>query len=286
MEKLDFYDKDRKISKLSEDVDSTSFAIPVTNACKVYLTSLKQSNQPFPHPFEGCLLHDIDLPFSKKALAACNKPYSVLVTSVLKFLGISMNDENGGEMLKDIPKSWEQHGDLIVLPSSSFSGKHWTTYLNCLSGGKSAEFWTLVAESLKCKRLAINNKVSDDSFRTPGSKMILGSDSWVEHIDNGIHYIFDVTKCMFSSGNITEKLRVAKMDCKGEVVVDLYAGIGYFVLPYLVHGGVEHVHACDWNPCAIEALKRGLKTNGVDERCTVHFGDSRKVCMYVCMYVV
>lgn len=29
---------------------------------------------------------------------------------------------------------------------------------------------------------------------------------------------------MFSAGNITEKLRVAKFDCRGETVVDLYAG--------------------------------------------------------------
>lgn len=33
-----------------------------------------------------------------------------------------------------------------------------------------------------------------------------------------------MTKCMFSLGNITEKLRVASLPCSGEVVVDLYAG--------------------------------------------------------------
>lgn len=44
-----------------------------------------------------------------------------------------------------------------------------------------------------------------------------------------VHYVafryeFDVTKCMFSAGNITEKLRVSQFDCRGETVVDLYAG--------------------------------------------------------------
>lgn len=38
-------------------------------------------------------------------------------------------------------------------------------------------------------------------------------------------YEFDVTKCMFSFGNITEKLRIAGFDCRGETVVDLYAGV-------------------------------------------------------------
>jgi len=30
---------------------------------------------------------------------------------------------------------------------------------------------------------------------------------------------------MFSTGNITEKLRIATFDCHQEVVVDLYAGM-------------------------------------------------------------
>ena len=38
-------------------------------------------------------------------------------------------------------------------------------------------------------------------------------------------YSFDVRKCMFSPGNITEKIRVAEFDCKGEIVIDLYAGV-------------------------------------------------------------
>ena len=91
-------------------------------------------------------------------------------------------------------------------------------------------------------------------------------------------YQWDVTKCMFSIGNITEKLRIAKFDCQEEVVVDLYAGIGYFVLPYLIHAKAKHVHACELNPDSIEALKINLKENHVQDRCTVYFGDNKVVC--------
>lgn len=83
---------------------------------------------------------------------------------------------------------------------------------------------------------------------------------------------------MFSIGNITEKLRIASFDCSGEVVVDLFAGIGYFVLPYLIHAGAKHVHACEINPHSIEALKDNLRINGVEDRCTVHEGDNRVTC--------
>ena len=63
---------------------------------------------------------------------------------------------------------------------------------------------------------------------------------------------------MFSSGNVSEKARIARIDVRGETVLDLYAGIGYWTLPFLVHGRAERVHACEMNPFSIEALRRGL----------------------------
>ena len=142
---------------------------------------------------------------------------------------------------------------------------------------ESPSLWQVVASAMKCKRLAIDQNVACNHYRSSRSLLLLGDNGWVEHVDNGVCYIFDVTKCMFSSGNISEKLRVAKFDCRGETVVDLYAGIGYFTLPYLVHTGALKVHACEWNPDAVEALQRGLVANMVEDRCVIHCGDNRKV---------
>ena len=50
-------------------------------------------------------------------------------------------------------------------------------------------------------------------------------------------YSLDVTKCMFSSGNTTERQRMGRLQCAGETVVDLYAGIGYYTLPFLCKAG-------------------------------------------------
>ena len=57
------------------------------------------------------------------------------------------------------------------------------------------------------------------------------------HLEGGVRYRLNVTKSMFSAGNGTEKERVGRICCRGDTVLDLYAGIGYFVLPYLVRGG-------------------------------------------------
>ena len=67
--------------------------------------------------------------------------------------------------------------------------------------------------------------------------LLKGKNGWVEHRENGILYCLDVTRCMFSSGNGTEKARMGRLACCGEIVVDLFAGIGYCSLPLLVHAG-------------------------------------------------
>ncbi|XP_058845347.1 tRNA wybutosine-synthesizing protein 2 homolog isoform X2 [Acipenser ruthenus] len=181
--------------------------------------------------------------------------------------------ERGGEVWseelgRDLPQSWKRHGDLAILGEATFRQPVWKIL--------EPELWEAVASTLGVKRVARMGRVSTDGFRTPTVTLLRGQDGWVQHVDNGIRYEFDVTKCMFSSGNITEKLRIASFNCSGETVVDLYAGIGYFTLPYLVHAGASFVHACEWNPHAVNALRRNLELNGAAQRCQVHQGDNRQ----------
>ena len=99
---------------------------------------------------------------------------------------------------------------------------------------------------------------------------------WVRHRESGLTYALDVTRSMFSSGNFTEKARGAALGRAGETVLDLYAGIGYFTLPYLCRAKVAHVYALELNPHSITALRRGLRANGAADRCTVIPGDNRR----------
>lgn len=57
-------------------------------------------------------------------------------------------------------------------------------------------------------------------------------------------------------------------------MVDLYAGVGYYTLPLLVHAHAKHIHACEWNPDSVAALRHNLTANRVADRCTVHAGDN------------
>ncbi|XP_070769814.1 tRNA wybutosine-synthesizing protein 2 homolog [Enoplosus armatus] len=189
--------------------------------------------------------------------------------NILQELLISHGERWTEELRGDLPRSFQRHGDLVLLRDNCFSLPLWKKM--------DQQLWSAVAKGLGAKRLAKKSRTSRDGFRSPVVTMLLGEHSWVKHVDNRIRYEFDVTKCMFSAGNITEKLRVAGFDCRGETVVDLFAGIGYFTLPYLAHAGARHVHACEWNPDAVEALQKNLVANGVSDRCTVHQGDNRQL---------
>ena len=102
------------------------------------------------------------------------------------------------------------------------------------------------------------------------------SAGWVSITENGIRFSFDITRVMFCSGNVTERMRMARMQCQGQTIVDLYAGVGYYTLPFLVYGGAKHVHALEWNPFSVASLRHNLRQAGIDAtRCTIYEGDNR-----------
>ncbi|XP_074771176.1 tRNA wybutosine-synthesizing protein 2 homolog [Athene noctua] len=211
-----------------------------------------------------CGLVRIQDPVPSRA-ARRQTPAQKLRDQLRRLLGQSWSEE----LERDVPRSWQRHGDLVLLSEDSFRAAPWEKLGPAL--------WETVALALGAQRVARRGRVLPDGIRSPSVTLLLGQDGWVEHVDNGIRYTFDVTKCMFSPGNITEKLRVASLPCSGEVLVDLYAGIGYFTLPYLVHAAAAFAHACEWNGHAVEALRRNLVLNGVQDRCRVHHGDSRQL---------
>ena len=170
----------------------------------------------------------------------------------------------GGSLPGELPRRWERFSDVAIMPHGSFEGDGWSP---------DEPLWDAVAGALGAKRLARMGEVSGE-FRESGVEMLLGEDDWVVRRESGVDYGYAMTRCMFSAGNVNERRRMGEVVAEGEVVVDLYAGIGYYTLPALVHGGAT-VHACEWNPEAVKALRWGLDANGVGDRCTIHEGDNR-----------
>ena len=184
-----------------------------------------------------------------------------------------------GKLPGNIPTKWEKFSDVVILPQSAFVEPGWNT---------DQSFWKIVAESLNVKRVARMGEVQGD-YRKSGVELLLGEDDWVVRREHGIDFGYNFTQCMWSAGNVTERGRIANENHEGEKILDLYAGIGYYTLPFLSEGargpsgerangrGAAHVVACEWNPDAIRALKWSLEANNLVERCTILEGDNRNL---------
>lgn len=163
---------------------------------------------------------------------------------------------------ENLPKKWEKFGDVLILKMDKIEEKE-----------KVAEAY---AKVLKCKSVLEDAGGIKGIERKPCFNFVYGNDAITVHVENGIKYKFDAKKIMFSSGNIDERIRMAKVAKKNEVVVDMFAGIGYFTLPVAVYSK-SRVYACEINPTAYEFLKENICINGVDELVKPILGDCRIV---------
>lgn len=66
-----------------------------------------------------------------------------------------------------------------------------------------------------------------------------------QSIKNMAVCLLDVAKIMWSQGNIEERKRMAFISNENEVVVDMFAGIGYFTIPLAKYSKPKLVYAIE-----------------------------------------
>ncbi len=116
-------------------------------------------------------------------------------------------------------------------------------------------------------------------YRTPQIEFISGEDKpEIIHKEHGISYKFDITRIMFSKGNINERKRIAKIVEPNEIIFDLFAGIGYFSLVIGRTRKPRKIFAFELNPVAYYYLVENVKLNKINEKREIMFpifGDSK-----------
>ncbi|MDI9645557.1 MAG: class I SAM-dependent methyltransferase family protein [Archaeoglobales archaeon] len=113
-----------------------------------------------------------------------------------------------------------------------------------------------------CKAVWLD-RGKEGMLRKPKVELIAGSGSETIYKENGCIFKFDVRKVMFSSGNKGERMRIAKIVNEGEVVVDMFAGIGYFSIPIAVHSKAEKIYSIEVNPDSYYYLLENINLNNV-----------------------
>ncbi len=100
--------------------------------------------------------------------------------------------------------------------------------------------------------------------REPVYDILYGSETETINKENGCLFKLDLAKVMWSKGNNNERLRIAKLVGDGEMVIDMFAGIGYFSIPIGVHSNAEHIYSIEINPNSFYFLKENIKLNKLD----------------------
>ena len=103
-------------------------------------------------------------------------------------------------------------------------------------------------------------------MRQPSIKVLAGSSSTETiHKENGCLFKLDIAKVMWSKGNTTERMRIANLVQRDEVVLDMFAGIGYFSIPIAKKALPKKVYSVEINPDSYYYLKENIKLNKINE---------------------
>lgn len=286
LEQRKWYDNKRRIQPWGSKADGV-MAIPLSSDGASTITSpetesssvelLRVSGALFDDSGGGVRIVDVSLPPSRAAQARTAQGSGKVGQLALELARVAAEHGLPADVTQDAPRKVEWVGDIAVIPAEALLDPRWEPAV--------PNIWDTVASVFGCQRVARAARIDAGLRRRSRVELLKAATSsagdeeagWVTVRENGLKYSFDITRVMFSSGNVTEKARMGRLKAAGETVVDLYCGIGYFTIPLLVHAKVRHVHACDWNSDAIVAIRRNLVSNGVAERCTVHYGDNAQV---------
>ncbi|MEM1990315.1 MAG: class I SAM-dependent methyltransferase family protein [Candidatus Bathyarchaeia archaeon] len=97
------------------------------------------------------------------------------------------------------------------------------------------------------------------------------------HREHGCLFKVDLAKCYFSPRLSYERMRVAKQVKSGEIIVNMFAGVGCFSIIIAKHSKAEKVYSIDINPNAVQYMQLNTVLNKVENVVEPIKGDSKEV---------
>ena len=155
LETRGLYDKTRLITQ----IENGFYTIPViSDAYRTLVLRNGNDHETLVHPFQHCQLMVSDLCSLSKIWH--KRDTSQALQTVLKTLAAEkgFTDDEMETLVSCLPKTWSRHGDLVIMPQSSFSQPVWDILV------KDIKTWQAIANVLKCSRIALHGKINKDGY--------------------------------------------------------------------------------------------------------------------------
>ena len=183
-----------------------------------------------------------------------------------KMLKRVLQDVLSEEENEQLISAFDQIGDIIIvrIPDSLISKKQII--------GK-----TLLEQVSTANSIFYQSSPVEGDFRTRQLEVIAGENkTQTEYRENGCRFIVDVEKAFFSPRLSTERERIAGLVKDGEVVVNMFGGVGMFSL-LAAKDNVCTVYNIDINPVAAQLCKENAQINKLKGEVISLNGDATKV---------
>jgi tRNA (guanine37-N1)-methyltransferase len=96
------------------------------------------------------------------------------------------------------------------------------------------------------------------------------------HKEYGCTFKVDLEKCYFSPRLSYERMRIAEQIQPGEVVLNMFAGVGCYSIIIAKHSKPEKIFSIDINPFAVQYMQANIELNKVEEKVIPVQEDVRK----------
>lgn len=115
-------------------------------------------------------------------------------------------------------------------------------------------------------------------FRTRELELIAGEpETETMYHESGCNFKVDLAKVYFSPRLAHERLRIAQLVKPGEIVANLFAGVGSYSVVIAKQGQASRVYSIDKNPAAFNYMCTNIRINKVGDRVVPILGDAREV---------
>jgi tRNA (guanine37-N1)-methyltransferase len=128
------------------------------------------------------------------------------------------------------------------------------------------------------KTVFVQTSAIRGDFRVRELRLLAGEgNTTTRYKESGCIFAVDVENCYFSPRLLHERKRIASLVKPGEVVVNMFSGVGCFSIIIAKTVPKTKIYSIDVNPTAFEYMQQNVKLNRVYGKVTPLLGDAKDV---------